>query len=86
MYDRSENAELLKDLSEDCFLFLTDRSDFWRTQKPIYATLGARAREKEKEEARKAKLKATKHKLNATRRLSLGAIMKKEIEKKPLVF
>ena len=28
----------MKTVSEEGFLFLTDRSDFWRSQKPIYVT------------------------------------------------
>ena len=44
VYKRSTNNEELRDISEEGFLFLTDRSDFWRNQKPIYATKG----EKEK--------------------------------------
>ena len=28
----------MKYVSEEGFLFLTDRSDFWRNQKPIYVT------------------------------------------------
>ena len=39
IFTRSEDAEYLKDLSEEGFLFLTSRSEFWRNQKPIYVTL-----------------------------------------------
>ena len=36
---RSGDAEFMKELSEEGFLFLTARSEFWRNQKPIYVTL-----------------------------------------------
>ena len=39
IFSRSEDAEFLKDLSEEGFLFLTSRSEFWRNQKPIYVSL-----------------------------------------------
>ena len=40
IFHRSAEAEFLKDLSEEGFLFLTQRSEFWRNQKPIYVTMG----------------------------------------------
>ena len=40
IFHRSDEAEFLKDLSEEGFLFLTQRSEFWRNQKPIYVTMG----------------------------------------------
>ena len=42
VYKRSSNNFELKDISEEGFLFLTDRSDFWRNHKPIYVTQGAK--------------------------------------------
>ena len=38
VYKRATNNLDLKCVSEEGFLFLTDRSDFWRSQKPIYVT------------------------------------------------
>ena len=38
VYKRATNNLDLKFVSEEGFLFLTDRSDFWRNQKPIYVT------------------------------------------------
>ena len=38
MYKRATNNSDLKFISEEGFLFLTSRSDFWRSQKPIYVT------------------------------------------------
>ena len=42
IFDRADKAEVLKNLSEEGFLFLTGRSEFWRNQKPIYATINER--------------------------------------------
>ena len=42
IFDRADQAEFLKEMSEEGFLFLTGRSEFWRNQKPIYATLNER--------------------------------------------
>ena len=44
VYKRSTNNLDLKDVSEEGFLFLTDRSDFWRNQKPIYVTKGEKGK------------------------------------------
>ena len=38
VYKRATNNSDLKLVSEEGFLFLTSRSDFWRNQKPIYVT------------------------------------------------
>ena len=42
VYERSDGDEYLSKLSEEGFLFLTDRSEFWRNHKPIYVTQGER--------------------------------------------
>ena len=48
VYDRSKGTTYLTELSEEGFLFLTDRSDFWRNQKPIYVTLAEREKKMRK--------------------------------------
>ena len=50
VYERSSDNPELKDISEEGFLFLTERSDFWRNQKPIYVT---NAKKEKKEKSRK---------------------------------
>jgi len=44
VFDRAPEKEddEIKELSEEGFLFLTGRSDFWRTRNPIYVTRGDR--------------------------------------------
>ena len=42
VFERSNGDEYLSKLSEEGFLFLTDRSEFWRNHKPIYVTQGER--------------------------------------------
>ena len=46
IFDRADQAEFLKEMSEEGFLFLTGRSEFWRNQKPIYATLNERLQQR----------------------------------------
>lgn len=38
VFHRAGKSETLKELSEGGFLFLTQRSEFWRSQRPIYST------------------------------------------------
>ena len=46
IFDRADQAEFLKEMSEEGFLFLTGRSEFWRNQKPVYATLNERLQQR----------------------------------------
>ena len=48
IFDRVDQAQILKDLSEEGFLFLTERSEFWRNQKPIYVTVNEKINKKTK--------------------------------------
>ena len=47
VFKRADNSESLKELSEEGFLFLTERSEFWRSQRPIYATTRGKRRKEE---------------------------------------
>ena len=47
VYKRTETNLDVKDVSEEGFKFLSERSEFWRTHKPIYATPAAKKKEKD---------------------------------------
>ena len=67
VYKRSTNNLDLKYISEEGFLFLTDRSDFWRNQKPIYVT----KEEKETNAKSKKKIAAS---VGAKKRIQSAAV------------